>query len=193
MRAINHLAQSMDNLSDRQIVELVIRGDKESYGLLVDRHGNLVYRLALNILRDCDRAMDVTQEAFMIGYETMDRLRNPSSFASWIAGIAKNLCRHVQKERKNSPLSLDYLADIGIEPGDPGTLDLAEKELLLAMRKTIAKLPQKYREILDLRCTENFSYQKIADFLGISMSAVKSRLYHAKKEILKRLKKEGLV
>ena len=48
----------MDNLSDKQIVERVISGDKESYGLLVDRHGNLVYRLALDILRDCDDAMN---------------------------------------------------------------------------------------------------------------------------------------
>jgi RNA polymerase sigma-70 factor (ECF subfamily) len=181
----------MDTLSDKQIVEKVANGDKESYGVLVDRHGSLVYRLALNILRDCDAAMDVMQEAFMIAYETMDRLRNPSSFASWIAGITKNLCRHVQKERKNTPLSLDYLADIGIEPGDPGTVDVADKELLLALRSTINKLPQMYREILDLRCTKNFSYQKIAEFLSISMSAVKSRLYRAKKEILKRFKKEG--
>ena len=185
------MAQSMNNLSDKQIVERVISGDKESYGLLVDRHGHLVYRLALNILRDCDAAMDVTQEALTIGYESLDRLRNPSSFASWIAGITKNLCRHVQKERKNTPLSLDHLADIGIEPGDPGTVDLAEQELLLAMRKVIGRLPETYREILELRCSEDFSYKKIADFLGISMSAVKSRLYHAKKEILKRLEKEG--
>lgn len=181
----------MDTLSDKQIVEKVTNGDKGAYGVLVDRHGNLVYRLALNILRDCDAAMDVIQEAFTIGYESLDRLKNPSSFASWIAGITKNLCRHVQKERKNSPLSLDHLADIGIEPGGPGTPDLGEQELLLAMRKVIGRLPETYREILELRCSTDFSYQKIADFLGISMSAVKSRLYHAKKEILKRLKKEG--
>jgi RNA polymerase sigma-70 factor (ECF subfamily) len=181
----------MNDLSDKQLVERVIGGDKASYGALVDKYSNLVYRRALTLVKDCDAAMDVTQQSFLIGYESLDRLRNPSSFAQWIAGITKNLCRGVQKERKDTPLSLDALAEVGIEPGDPGTINLQEKELTEALSRIINGLGEKYREVLDLRCTRDFSYEKIADFLGISMSAVKSRLYHAKKEILKKLKREG--
>ena len=81
------MAQSMDNLLDKEIVERVIVGDKDLYGVLVDRYSGLVYRLALNILADCDAAEDVTQEAFMIAYENLQCLGNPSSFASWIAVI----------------------------------------------------------------------------------------------------------
>jgi RNA polymerase sigma-70 factor (ECF subfamily) len=193
MKAINQLAQSMNDLSDKQLVERVIGGDKASYGALVNKYSTLVYRRALTMLKDCDAAMDVTQQCFLIGYENLDRLRNPSSFAHWIAGITKNLCRGVQKKQKDSPLSLDALAEVGIEPGDPGTIDLQERELREALDRIISRLREKHREVLDLRCTRDFSYEKIADFLGISMSAVKSRLYHAKKEVLKKLKREGWI
>jgi len=191
MRDIGYMAQSADNLSDKQVIERVLNGDKDSYGILVDRYAGLVYRLALNILADCDAAEDVTQETLMIAYENLQCLKNPSSFASWIAVITKNQCHKVRRKKgANTLVSLDYLVDIGIEPGDHGNSPSLDKEMAIALRRIVTKLPKKYREILDLRYAEGFSYKKLSDFLGITMSAVKSRLYHAKKELLKRLKKE---
>jgi RNA polymerase sigma factor (sigma-70 family) len=181
----------MGDLLDEQVIERVLGGDKNLYGILVDRYAGLVYRLALNILHDCDTAEDMTQESFMIAYENLECLRNPSTFASWIAVITRNQCHKLQRKQKIAPLSLDYLGEIGIEPGDHGNSPMIDKHRATSLRKIIATLPEKYRIILDLRYVEEFSYKRVSDFLGITMSAVKSRLYHAKKEVLKRLKKEG--
>ena len=79
------------------------------------------------------------------------------------------------------------------DPGDSGENDDHNKDLSNKLQKIMLKLPPKYREILELRCTNEFSYEKAAKFLGISMGTVKSRIYHAKKEILKRAKREGLL
>lgn len=186
------MAQSDQTLSDKQLVEQVLNGDKESYGILVDRYAGLVYRLALNLLQDCDVAEDVTQESFTIGYENLECLKKPSSFASWMAVITKNQCHKLLRQKAtNSSVSLEYLAEVGIEPADHGNSPAIDKEMTTALRRIVTNMPQKYREILDLRYVEEFSYKKLSDFLGITMSAVKSRLYHAKKEVLKRLKKEG--
>jgi RNA polymerase sigma-70 factor (ECF subfamily) len=178
----------MDNLTDQQIVEQVLSGNKESFGIFLDRYGNLVYRLAVSILKDCDAAEDAAQEAFMIAYQNLDTIRNPAAFGAWIAAITRNYCLKLIKRHTEV-----YLADMNQEPAVDETKDILNQEQSALLRKIIEKLPAKYKEIIDLRYFEGFSYIHLSSFLGISMDAVKSRLYHAKKEILNILQKEGLI
>ena len=184
-------AQSRNSLSDEQIVDQVVGGEKEAYGILLDRYQHLVCRLALTMLGSSDMVEDVVQESFLIGYENLERLRNPASFASWIAGITRNICRNLMRERKKTPVSLDYLSDIGIEPSDSGNSPYYDKELVVAVRKLIPRLPDRYRVLIELRYTEGFSCQKIADFLNLSKSAVITRLHRARKQLLRLLETEG--
>jgi len=180
-------------MTDEMYVERAVCGDQNAYGALVRKYQNMVYRLALSIIGDCEAAEDVAQETFLRAYESLPRLQKPASFAAWIAGIARNLCRNLLRKRKNTPLSLDYLAELGHEISAPGETPDHRIELFEAMRRIIAEMPPKYREVLDLRTAEEYSYNEIADFLGISLNAVKSRVYHAKAEVLKRARKEGLI
>lgn len=184
-------AQSPDHLSDQEIITRVLNGDKELYGILIERYQHLAYRLVLQMMGDADVAEDTVQEAFVTGYENLERLKNPASFGSWIAGITKNVCRNLLRDRKKTPLSLDYLAEIGIEPRDSGNSSRYDKELIATIRKLIPRLPPKYREIVELRYTQEYSCQKIADFLNLTRSAVLSRLFYARKRLLKMLRKEG--
>jgi len=185
------LAQSQEILKDEEIVQKVLKGDKEAFGVLFDRYYHLVYRIALMKLGDCDMAQDAAQEAFLKGYNHLDRLREPSSFASWMAGITKNLCRNLRRNMGRKPVSLDYLAEVGIELPDPGHPVVFSPEQVSSLKRILPTLPEKYREILELRYTEQYSCKKIASFLSLSESAVKSRLFYSRKIILKKLKKEG--
>ena len=135
-------------------------------------------------------AQDAAQETFLRGYNNLDRLRDVSSFAAWMAGITRNPCRNLQRNMGQRPVSLEYLAELGIEPPDPGRPFAFNTGQLAALKKILPSLPEKYREILELRYAEDYSCKKIASFLSLSLSAVKSRLFHARKLILKRLKKE---
>ncbi len=194
MEEINLIsAQPTDEFSDKEIVEKVLNGDKNSYAILFERYKGFVYRRALIMLGDCEMALDVVQESFLIGYKNLERLRNPSSFASWIAGIAKNVCRNRMRDKNLKTVSLDYLNEVGIELCDSGNSHSCSTEGITLIRETIPDLPEKYREILELRYTKGYSCKKIADFLNLSLSAVKSRLFYARKRILKKLKKEGLL
>jgi RNA polymerase sigma-70 factor (ECF subfamily) len=187
------VAQSLENLKDEEIVQRALEGDKEAFGILFDRYYNLVYRLTLMKLGDKDMALDATQESFLKGYENLDRLREASSFASWMAGIARNLCRNILRNKGREPVSLDYLAEEGIEPPDSGHPPVFNPEQTDAVKKALLKIQVKYREALELRYAEEYSCGKIASFLNISLSAVKSRLFHARNLIKKHLKKEGLL
>jgi RNA polymerase sigma factor (sigma-70 family) len=181
----------MDQPTDKEIVEKVLRGDKDSYRILVDRYKNLAYRLAAGLLGDCTLAEDAVQEAFIIGYQSLERLRNRYSFGSWIAGIATNICRNMLRERKHGTVSLDYLAEMGIEPTYSPSNSLADKESISAIRKVMLRIPKIYREVLELCYTEGYSSKKIAGFLNISESAVYVRLHRARKCVLRILKKKG--
>ena len=187
------MAQSCENLADGDIVQRVLKGDTESFGILFERYHNLVYRLALMNLGDADMAQDITQEAFLRAYNNLDRLRDIASFSAWIAGIARNLCRNTRRSKASQAVSLDYLAEEGIEPPDPGSPLPFQDEQMEAVKRALPSLPYKYREIMELRYTEEYSCKKIASFLNLSASAVKSRLFYARNLILKKLKKEGFV
>jgi RNA polymerase sigma-70 factor (ECF subfamily) len=184
-------AQSQNSVSDEKIISRVLDGDKESYGILIERYQHLAYRLALQIMGDYDMADDAVQQTFVTAYENLERLKNHGSFASWIAGITKNVCRNLLRDRQKPLVALDYLAEIGIEPSDSGNSSTYGNEMIGAIRNFIPRLPEKYREIIELRYNEDYSCQKIADFLNLSRSAVLSRLFYARKRLLKMLRKEG--
>ncbi len=183
----------MGYLLDSEVVEQVLDGDKESYGILLDRYQNLVFRIALIEFKNPEIAEDVVQEAFLLAYKNLNRLRNPSSYASWIAAITKNVCRGFRRKNKSKTVSLDYLNEVGIEPSNEDEHQNSKKEMIFAIREFVQKLPDKYRKIIELRYTEGFSCRELAAFLNLSRSAVMSRLYYARKAIIKMLKKEGLV
>jgi len=182
----------MEQISDREAVTQVLKGDKESYGILLERYKNLVYRVALNALGDCDQAEDVVQETFMRAYQNLERLHNPDIFGFWLSGIAKNICRNMFRNKSRDLVSMEHLKEIA-PSGNPEENGSGKSELIRALRHAILILPEKYREILELRYTQGFSCEKIASFCNLSQSAVLVRLYRARKQIVNILKKEGWV
>jgi len=182
----------MTQQNDARLVENTLRGDRESYGFLVDRYKNGVYRYALRMLADCDAAEDVVQEAFLKGYVHLDRLRNRDAFASWIMAIVRNLCQNVYRSRKKQPVSLDHLAELGNELPEAQPDDEVDEKLLKNIRKHILLLPENYREVLELFYCEEYKTKEIAALLGTSLSAVVTRLHRGRKKLLSALEKEGV-
>lgn len=185
--------QSGQEFSDKGIVEYILKGNKDAYTLLVEKYKDVLYRISISAVCDCDAAEDITQEAFLIAYKNLLRLNNPSSFKAWLIGITRNLCRDYKRKQIDAPISLDYLSEQAIEIPEQKKTNEIDKDLFSLVKKTIMGLPENYREIMLLRYNDDTSYEKICEILGISMSAVKSRIYHAKKEIIKKLEKEGII
>ena len=186
------MIQTFESMSDKQVVEKTLSEDKQFYELLVNRYKNLVFRVALERLKDHEAASDALQEAFLKAYRNLDRLDNPESFGSWIYSITINVCRNMERKNKGYMVSIDEIDESSIEPERDGNVSSFSQEKFRALKSIIGKLPKKHREIIDLRYTEGFNCQKIANFLGITERAVVNRLYYARKLILKMFKKEGL-
>jgi len=184
--------QTLENLSDKQLIAKVLNEDKQLYGHLVNRYKNLVFRVAFDKMRDYEAASDALQETFFKAYRNLDRLKKPESFGSWIYAITINVCRNMKRKKKDHMVSIEDIDKGVFQNKREEKVPRYDEEKFRALKAIIEKLPQKHQEIINLRYTKGFSCRKTALFLGISERSVVNRVYYARKLILKMFKKKGL-
>jgi RNA polymerase sigma-70 factor (ECF subfamily) len=155
-------------------------GDMQALDLLIRQTEELGKGLAWARLRNQQAAEDVLQDAYVIVYREIRRLRDPSAFKGWFCRIVINLCRQVQ--RRPLAASLDQAREDGLEPAVSGEgTDVLRR---LDVRRALEMLPEADRTLLVLREVNSLSYQEIATTLGVPVGTVKSRLSEARRRLL---------
>ena len=158
---------------DAALVARARRGDPSAFDGIVRRHQTRIYNLAYRMLRNREDAEDVTQEAFLRAFESLPRLRDQAAVSAWISRIAANLCVNWLRSRARSEVPVDP-ADL--QPDLPGGgLDPAADA-----RQAVDSLPPRYRLAVVAFYLEGRSYDEAARNLGISVRALKTRLYRAR-------------
>ena len=185
-------AMSDAALEDRALLERAQGGDMDAFEALVERHKDKLYGLALRMTRSEADAAEVVQDAFLAAYQNLKSFRGESAFGSWVHRIAANNAlmrlRHQRvvdaaTEELRSPEftergSLAEIPEVDWSRGaDERVLDA---ELGRAIRQGADALPAGYREVFLLKDVEGLSYEEIAEMMGISVPAVKSRLHRAR-------------
>lgn len=178
---------------DTQAINAVLKGDKNSYETLIDRHKKMVYGIAWSHLGDSDLSEDAAQETFIKAYTYLGTLREPEKFAGWLARIARNVCNSLRRSSKRERAFKERLA----------VLERAETEPRVDERESVseplwssfADLPAVHREALTAFYIEGKSIVDAALALGISENALKARLHRARvalREQLERRLEESL-
>ncbi|MEE9911846.1 MAG: sigma-70 family RNA polymerase sigma factor [Deltaproteobacteria bacterium] len=178
------------------------KGDTEAFSVLVGRHSKKMLNIACRMLGDYDEACDVTQEAFLAAFRSLDGFKAEAKFSTWLYRIVVNYTKNRLKQRqslsRHESASLDETAEgkgdctgcPAVASGsDPGEL-LERRELEAQVQKCISALDGDYREVLVLRDIQGFSYDEIRDILRIPDGTVKSRLSRARlamKDCLKKI------
>lgn len=180
----------MDELSDSALVMLARDGDKDAFGRLVERYQPMAERIALRMVAYPYIAQELAQEAMLEAYLALDHLRDDARFASWLYGITLNVCRGYLRAQKTNFCSLEALVGgMFIDPAlltsaTPDPLAVAEeRELSRAIMQAVNALSPAEREATLLFYYAEFRLQEIAAILGISLVAVKGRLYKARKQL----------
>jgi RNA polymerase sigma-70 factor, ECF subfamily len=163
------------------------RGDPSAFEEIVRLYQRRVYGVALRIVRAHDVADDVTQEAFLRAWRSLDRFELGRPFGPWVCRIAANLAvNHVRSPRAREEGLPDGHAETRTSaPGPLGALLDAEGATVL--EKAMGQLPQEQRAVLVLRVVEELSYAEIAETLGISPGTVMSRLFRARERLAQAL------
>ena len=187
--------RSNDEHSDADLVESARQGDEQAFGELVKRHHHWCVGLASGILRDRGDAEDEAQNAYWNAFQHLDQYQGDAEFSTWLARIVVNQClMFIRTRRRARFLHLDA----GI-PGFPsGSIDLpswrldpegemGSRQLREVLQREIQCIPALLRNVVLLRDVEELPIVEVADRLGISVSAAKSRLLRARLELRQRV------
>ncbi len=181
------MAHALDRRSDRELVELCNRGDRDeavqAFETLYRRHREYVTRVALRFGADRDAAVDVLQETFLYLLKkfppTGEGLVLTAQLRSLLYPVAKNLTLSLQRQRARLDDSEEFDPD---RLPAPDTADPLERDPA-RLSSALARLSPERREVLLLRFVDDMSLQDIADTLSIPLGTVKSRLHLAVREL----------
>jgi RNA polymerase sigma-70 factor, ECF subfamily len=174
-------------MSDEMLASRAKSGDMDAFVELSKRHANRVFQTAYRITKNRQDAEDALQEAFLNAFTHLKNFEGRSSFSTWLTRIAINSALMTLRKKRNSheiPIDDGPVGNFVIrEPqspmGDPESHYVrGERHKLL--RKAIHRLPPIYREVIHLQESKEHSLREIAQSLGITVPAVKSRLSRAK-------------
>lgn len=176
--------------SELRLLEQVRSGDCDAFYELVSPHERSIFMAALAVVNNDADAEEVVQEAILKAFKAVGRFRGDAKFSTWIIQITINEARmRRRKDRKHLYESLDETN--GEYEGDYTPKDFADwrnipsealenSRLRDALKKALASLPEKYRQVLVLRDVQQLNIAETAQVLGVNDSVVKTRLLRAR-------------
>jgi RNA polymerase sigma-70 factor (ECF subfamily) len=178
-------------MNEELLVSAARSGDRPAFMELCGRHSRQIWWRIHRITRNREDAEDAFQDALLRAFLNLKSFEGRSSFSSWLTRIAINSALGILRKKRNSELPIPPSSDnsanwIPWEIPDQSETPEAycerrEKEELL--RSAILRLPSIFREVVELRHEREYSALEIAEALGISVAAVKSRLSRARKAV----------
>ncbi len=180
---------------DGYFIGKCINGDPAAFGFLVDKYKACVYALAYTRLRNFHDAEDATQEVFLTAYNKLRTLRRYDNFRAWLYSITSNYCKMHFRSKAKSPDN-EFIEDNpssildghSIELQRESLADEINKELIEMLDEALESLPEMYHQVITLRYLGGMNNDEIAEFLGVSNTAIRQRLTRARAEL-----KEGML
>ncbi len=186
MNAIQPDRFALTKLSDIQVVQRVLEGEKELFEILLRRYNQRLFRVIRSYIHSDDDVMDILQDSYVKAYTKLGQFNNESSFSTWLIRIAIN--EALQQIRKNKRILVNYgrterlenvfnLPDTNQMNPEKQTIRTETRALV---EEAVDRLPEKYRVVFMLHQVEGLSNPEIAACLKLSDSNVKVRLHRAK-------------
>jgi RNA polymerase sigma-70 factor (ECF subfamily) len=163
------------------------RGDKSAFGKIVEVYQGPVYNLAYRMLNNSGEAEEAAQEAFIRAYTRLDSYNQNHKFSTWLLSITSNYCIDLIRKRRAILLSIDEPLpphpSLMSERSSGPEPQLVQNEQQKMVQMLLAELAPEYREAVVLRYWHELSYDEIAEMMDTTVSAIKSRLFRARKQL----------
>jgi RNA polymerase sigma-70 factor (ECF subfamily) len=172
-------------------------GNKESFGKLIEAYQGPVFNLAYRMLSNADEAEQAAQEAFIRAWTRLDSYNPQHKFSTWLLSITSNYCIDLIRKRRKQLLSIDGPLPphpaLTSEQASGPEAQAVEGEQQLVVQSLLETLPEEYREAVVLRYWYDMSYDEIAVVMETSVSAIKSRLFRARRQLAETGLEMGIV
>jgi RNA polymerase sigma-70 factor (ECF subfamily) len=187
---------------DQTLVRASQGGEMAAFEELVARHRDKIYARAYSMMRNEEEAIDLSQEAWVKGWQRLRQFQGESSFGTWMTRIVINLCLdQLRKHKRQRTESIEEMSEEsgGVERQMPvvtvnPTAGLERGELRQRIDRALGQLSYEHRTVLVLHEFEELEYKQIAKVMGCSIGTVMSRLFYARRKmaaLLADLKKEN--
>lgn len=170
----------LEDLSDTELLARHAGGDAAAFGVLVARHRDRAWAVALRTLGDPNDAADAVQEAFVKAYRTAGTFRGDALFTTWLHRIVVNACLDLMRRHRARPaVPLDETAAAIADSADPvGRLDVGY-DVVAALQH----ISEDQRVAIVLVDVEGFSVEEAAAMLGVPTGTVKSRCHRGRVQL----------
>lgn len=168
--------------TDDELVHRANGGDVGSYGILVERYYERSLRFGLRMLGNRADAEEAVQNAFVRVFKALDRYDARSRFEPWLFQIVANQCRTLgakRRRRERTFVPFDAAEDFGEPPAS------AELHRTMDVQNALQQLAPDHREALLMYYMEDRSYEDMAEFTGVGISALKMRVKRAREQLRK--------
>ena len=183
--------QDYSALNDERLVRLAQKGNVMAFEQLVVRHRDKIYARAFSMVRNEDDAIDLSQEAWVKGWQRLKQFQGESSFVTWTTRIVINLCLdYLRKQKRHRTESIEEMEEEsgGVERQMPAvtinpTEGLERGELRQRIDRALGQLSYEHRTVLILHEFEDLEYKEIAKRMQCSIGTVMSRLFYARRKM----------
>jgi RNA polymerase sigma-70 factor (ECF subfamily) len=178
-------------------LEQARKGDKVAFGQLVEAYQTPVYNLAYRMLNNSGEAEEAAQEAFIRAFTRLESYNPDHKFSTWLLSITSNYCIDQLRKRRALLLSIDEplpphpaLHSDRTKGPEAQMMNNEQQEMVQTL---LVELPPDYRQAVVLRYWNELSYEEIAEIMETSVSAIKSRLFRARRQLAEIGINKGLV
>jgi RNA polymerase sigma-70 factor (ECF subfamily) len=177
-------------INDQVYINKILNGNTNAFTVLVYRYKDLVFTLALRMVKNREEAEEVSQDTFIKVYNSLNRFKGDSKFSTWIYRVAYNTCldRLKKNNRQEYTVAIDEYTEHQVKTLENALDALEEQEKQLAIKKCLEMLPSEDSFILTLYYFEELSLDEISKITGLKPNNVKVKLFRSRKKLATILK-----
>lgn len=182
---------ALTDQSARRLLSAIAEGDERSMTAFYGLYEKRIHAFACSRLGDSQSAAEIVNEVMLVVWRTAGCFKGRAGVSTWLLGIANNKVLDALRRRyKGNCSHLHWQAPDNST--DTGERRVADGEHRHVINKIVASLPRPQRQVVHLAFFEDLSYTEIAGVLGCPPGTVKTRMYHAKLHLKKRLRRLGI-
>lgn len=171
--------------ADIELVARVATGDKQAFETLFTDYGERVFRYAHRLIHDVPKAEEVTNDVMIEVWKNAAKFEARSKVSTWILGITRHLALNAVRGKKLDTVDVDLAPEI-VDPSESaerGAVADERADLQQKLRAALAGLSADHRDVIELTFFHGCSYQEIAAIVDCPENTVKTRMYHARKQL----------
>ncbi|HMC01482.1 MAG TPA: RNA polymerase sigma factor [Flavobacteriaceae bacterium] len=175
----------MTTTNEQLLINQIINGDTKSFSVLVNRYKDLVFSLALRMLKNREEAEEVSQDAFIKIYKSLHKFKGDSKLSTWIYKIVYNSCLDRLKQYKKNYVNvpIDEFTENKVKTLDNALVRMIDEDRKQTIQECINELPGDEGFLLTLYYFEEHSLEDISKIIGLTANNVKVKLFRSRKKL----------